>query len=171
MNFRAIIYFFFSAWICIAVCGCNSNGVSSAAAQSGDISDQQRITAAAQTAETTPSCIAVKPFYWEIGDVNGKLAGATAGGTSPGADNLMSIASASKLMYAAYVVQKRNGVLTPDDIKFLTFRSGYTSFNTCLPSQTVGECSTFQTNGSLHQPMRISSTITADTCKNMQQLL
>lgn len=59
----------------------------------------------------------------------------------------MGIASASKWIYAAYVVQRRQGYLTDDDIKFLTFRSGYTNFSKCLPDQTVDECVAYEQNG------------------------
>ena len=60
---------------------------------------------------------------------------------------VMAIASASKWLYGAYVVQLRQGQLTDSDIKFLTFRSGYTSFSRCLPGQTVDACVAYQNNG------------------------
>jgi hypothetical protein len=47
--------------------------------------------------------------------------------TTYAADTLMSIASASKWPYGAYVVEKRSGMLTAQDIQFLSFNSGYTS--------------------------------------------
>jgi len=56
----------------------------------------------------------------------------------------MAIASASKLVYGAYVAEKRAGVLTPDDASFLNFTSGYTEFDRCLRDQTVAECQSFQ---------------------------
>jgi len=49
----------------------------------------------------------------------------------------MNIASASKWLYSSYFVQRQAGVLSDADVKFLTFRSGYTSFAICLPGQTV----------------------------------
>ena len=52
----------------------------------------------------------------------------------------MAIASASKWLYGAYVVQWRHGQPSDDDVKFLTFRSGYTHFSRCLPGQTVDAC-------------------------------
>jgi CubicO group peptidase (beta-lactamase class C family) len=59
----------------------------------------------------------------------------------------MAIASASKWFYGAYVAQKRNGLLSASDIKFLTFQSGYTNFDTCLSTQSVGECVAYESNG------------------------
>ena len=61
--------------------------------------------------------------------------------------SLMSIASASKWLYATYVVEKRAGVLTADDYRYLNFESGYTSFATCDQGQTVAECDAMGTNG------------------------
>ena len=107
----------------------------------------QRTAAATTVATTAADCVAVQPFYWSIGDATGKLADASAGGASPGAQTLMSIASASKLVYGAYVAEQRAGVLTDADVKFLTFQSGYTDFGACLPSQTVATCEAWQTNG------------------------
>jgi len=59
----------------------------------------------------------------------------------------MYIASASKWLYASYFVQRRGGVLSAEDVKFLTFRSGYSSFAICLPAQTVQQCVDFLANG------------------------
>ncbi|CUA99471.1 hypothetical protein [Thiomonas bhubaneswarensis] len=61
----------------------------------------------------------------------------------------MSIASASKWMYAAYVVQKKQGVLSADDVSFLHFTSGYIKLSMCLPMQTVDSCVQYQSNGVL----------------------
>src|SRR5207248_1643483 len=40
------------------------------------------VGAATQTAESSASCAAAQPFYWEIGDVNGALASGSVGGTT-----------------------------------------------------------------------------------------
>lgn len=42
--------------------------------------------------------------------------------------------------YGAYVMQQRGGALTADDIRFLTFTSGYVTFNFCDQTATVGSC-------------------------------
>ena len=116
------------------------------------VSMDQRISAATSTARsTTNNCDGIRPFYWEVGDKTQRLASDSvqSGGGSPvyTATTIMSIASASKWIYAAYVVQRRQGRLPDDDIKFLTFRSGYTNFSNCLPGQTVDDCVAYQQNG------------------------
>lgn len=93
------------------------------------------------------------PFYWEIGDktaplVSGSLTG-SGGGTNYTATMAMSIASASKWLYSTYWVQRTNGVLSPTDIKFFNFKSGYTNFDSCAGSSTVGGCVDIRTNGLL----------------------
>ncbi len=112
----------------------------------------QRISAAEATAlSTSNACAPIQPFYWEIGDKADRLASGSVqsggGAAVYTSQSVMSIASASKWVYGAYVVQRRQGHLTDDDIKFLTFRSGYTSFSSCLPNQTVDECVAYQSNG------------------------
>lgn len=116
------------------------------------VSTAQRISAATATAQSTSNdCASINPFYWEVGDKNSRLASGSiqSGGGTPvyTASTVMSIASASKWIYAAYVVQRRQGQLTDDDIKFLTFRSGYTNFSNCQSNQTVDECVAYQQNG------------------------
>jgi hypothetical protein len=60
----------------------------------------------------------------------------------------MSVASASKWLYGAYVVERRGAAgLSANDIKFLNFRSGYTSFTSCSTGDTVGSCATASNNG------------------------
>jgi Beta-lactamase len=105
----------------------------------------QRIAAATATAQGSNACAAIQPFYWEIGNRNGALVSGSvdpASSATPAvtAATSMNIASASKWLYAAYVVQKRNGELSHDDIEFLNLRSGYVHFSTCLPRQTVDRC-------------------------------
>ncbi len=106
----------------------------------------QRIVAATGTAQSgSNACRAIRPFYWEIGDRNTALGAGSVdrpGSIGPAytADDSMPIASASKWLYAAYVVQKRNGVLSAADRKFLGLRSGYASFGNCNAWQTVDAC-------------------------------
>lgn len=115
----------------------------------------QRTAAATQTAQSDANaCAPIRPFYWEIGDRNSSLAsGSIASASDPTvytSATVMPIASASKWIYGAYVAQRRAGSLTDEDIKFLTFRSGYTSFSRCLPTQTVDECVAYQQNDVYH---------------------
>jgi hypothetical protein len=111
------------------------------------------VSAANQTAQNAPLCTAIQPFYWEIGNATGSLASQSVGMSATGnaytANSEMSIASASKWMYATYVVQKRNGTPAADDIPYLHFTSGHTNMNPggCdanpangPPTQTVDQC-------------------------------
>ena len=110
--------------------------------------DAQRATAAQSTAQANAACAAVQPFYWEIGRSSGRLAGGSIGAGAPARDTLMPIASASKMLYAGYVAERRGGVLTAEDIRYLSFRSGYTGFDSCMQSDTVGSCAASGTNAS-----------------------
>ena len=114
----------------------------------GPPGNSARIAAATATAQSSSNaCNAIRPFYWEIGDRSAALASGAVGGNAYGPGTSMNIASASKWLYGAYVVQRRAGVLTPEDIQHLTFRSGYTRFAICLPGQTVDGCLNYLNNG------------------------
>jgi hypothetical protein len=114
-----------------------------------------RSLAAKTTADSgSNACNTIKPFYWEIGDATATLAsGSTdSAGGSPtySATTVMSVASASKWLYAAYVAEKRAGVLSAADIKFLHFQSGYVSFvafGSCGITDTVDSCLNNGSNG------------------------
>jgi len=113
---------------------------------------QRRSDAATATAQSSVNaCASIRPFYWEIGDRSAAMASgsvtSTASSTVYTQSSLMSIASASKWLYAAYVVEKRGGALTADDVRYLNFQSGYTSFVSCEQGQTVAECQATGTNG------------------------
>lgn len=117
----------------------------------GGLSLQARTAAATATAQSAANaCAPIQPFYWEVGDQGARLASgsvpANNGNPVYTGSTVMSIASASKWLYGAYVVQQRQGQLSDSDIKFLTFRSGYTSFTRCLPSQTVDGCVDYLSN-------------------------
>jgi hypothetical protein len=111
--------------------------------------DAQRIAAATATAQANSLCNAVRPFYWEIGDRNAKLAFASVGAGAPVASDTMPIASSSKWVYGAYVTELRGGALTASDIQFLTFRSGYSQMGafSCTSAATVDLCLGIGTNG------------------------
>jgi len=112
------------------------------------------VAAATATATDNPLCIAIVPFYWEIGDQNALIASDSIGTTSTGPieeTTQLQIASASKLLYASYVVQERGAAsaLSSSDIDFLHFTSGYTNMNdnsttsVCPPTlspDTVDSC-------------------------------
>lgn len=135
----------------LAGCGGGSDGTPPAPTPSL----AQRTQAAQATANSgTNACNSIKPFYWEIGDATAALAsGSTdsAGGNPTyTSSTVMSVASASKWLYAAYVAEKRAGVLIASDIKFLHFQSGYVSFGafgSCGASDTVDSCLSNGSNG------------------------
>ena len=133
---------------------------------------QQRIAAAYDTANSlshpTNYCSAYAQipirdpgFYWEIGDASGPLTDIHNGtvATQPPDPNHpdpirttgMSIASASKWVYAAYVAERFGATaLTPRDMEFMTLSSGYHSLdNSCgqgsgvdTVDECLGQCST-----------------------------
>lgn len=115
---------------------------------------QRTLAVKATVASSSNACAAIRPFYWEIGDQTGALAAepsdAAQGAPAYSANTTMAIASASKWLYAAYVVEKRAGGLNASDVKFLTFQSGYNgfeSFGSCNVNQTVDGCLNASTNG------------------------
>ncbi|WP_085318458.1 hypothetical protein [Derxia lacustris] len=98
-----------------------------------------RTAAVRHTAESSLACAEIRPFYWEIGD-RGRALASGASGMLFGAETAMPVASASKLVYAAWVAQERGGPLTPADVAALSLRSGRTSFRNCRRDDTVHGC-------------------------------
>jgi hypothetical protein len=127
--------------LALAACGGGSSGVQASDPLAGSTA------AATATASNNALCRAIQPFYWEIGDRNGSLASGSQGSRSTGqpwrATDAMSVASASKWIYAAYAVQAAGGALDPvDDIPFLNFTSGHSNFSNadCPADGTVAQC-------------------------------
>jgi hypothetical protein len=118
-----------------------------APAAQADPDAAQRRAAAQATAEANARCQAVQPFYWSIGDAHGVVADGRVGARAPTATTEMPIASASKLVYAAFIAQQRQGRLTDEDVRFLTFTSGYTNFRNCRRGQTIAACDAMRSNG------------------------
>jgi hypothetical protein len=118
-------------------------------AQAAEPTIEQRRTAATETAQHNAACQVIKPFYWSIGDAEGTRGDGRVGLLAPRADTRMPIASASKMVYGAYVTEMRAGHLSAEDVSFLTFTSGYTKFDRCLRDQTVAECQSYQ-GGRIH---------------------
>lgn len=119
-------------------------GTTTTATTTATVAVSDRQTAAAKVATTDPSCTGLTAFYWEIGDKTGKL-GSGQGGTGKTkttASTLMPVASASKWVYASTVIEAQKGVLSADDVSFLSMRSGYTNFNDCSSAAgtTVSSC-------------------------------
>lgn len=120
-------------------------------AHAADLSNRvpllSRITAAQSTANQAEACVIAQPFYWEVGNSERMLSGGQAGTNAPSRQTEMALASASKWLYAAYVAEQRQGVLSAQDARFLSFQSGYTRFRICLPGQTVAQCQSSPING------------------------
>lgn len=111
-----------------------------------------RVGAAQATAQNNPLCTAIAPFYWEIGDANGPIASGSLG-TTWTADTPMNIASASKLVFGAYVVQKYKDDIGAINHDAMTMRSGYVSLSyaSCLLTNSVDACFMAGSN-STHTP-------------------
>ncbi len=116
---------------------------------SSDMEDQevtllQRIEAAKETANTNSNCVDIIPYYWEIGSKDGALVSGSPGDQSIARTTMLPIASATKWMFGAYVVQAKAGSLESDTIEAMTMSSGYTSFGnlSCAPNyvKTVSDC-------------------------------
>ena len=136
------------------IAACNHHGASGPDAGSSadgaigaDASDP-RVAAAQLAATTDPSCTKLGDFYWEIGDGTGVI-GSGAIGTSYTADTPMNIASASKLVFGAYVVEKYQADLSQADWKAMTMQSGYVSlkYESCVGVATVDDCLAQGANG------------------------
>jgi hypothetical protein len=128
--------------LALAACGGSGGGPDPIPGPPADPTDQQRAGAATTTATTNPNCAegVLGPFYWEVGDAGGaKVSGRVGSGID--ATTQMPVASASKWVYAAYVLQRRGGVAS-GDVPFLNFTSGYTEFRDtrCSVLDTVGSC-------------------------------
>lgn len=133
------------ATVTLSACGGSSD--SPAPPPSGPDLTQRSNAATATAQSSTNLCNAIRPFYWEIGDGTQRRASgsvnAAGNATTYTASTVMSIASASKWLYGAYVAERRGGVLTTEDIQYLTFRSGYTGLvpiGDCQQTDTVAGC-------------------------------
>jgi len=138
----------------MAACGGGGSGTDTQPA-AVDIT-RSRLAAATATANSASNaCAGIGPFYWELGDRNGLQGSASvnrgAATNVYDANTAMPIASASKWLYGAYVAQKRAGMLSEDDVRYLSFRSGYTSFGisgcSSALGETVGTCQSRPPNG------------------------
>ena len=89
----------------LSLAACGGGGGGSEALTPTGPDTAQRTQAAATTAANNSSCVAVKPFYWEIGDKAGLLASGSVNfiGSllSYTASTVVNIASASKWLYGA----------------------------------------------------------------------
>lgn len=139
---RMAVWAFLGGTVALAGCG---GGGNSGAAPAPTL--PERTAAAQATANHNALCTAIAPFHWSLGDGTGRLADGITGTGGPDALTAMNIASASKLLYSAWVAEQRNGVFTTEDVRHLNFTSGYTEFSNCLRAQTVAQCQAYLTNG------------------------
>lgn len=123
-------------WI-MAFAACGLLAAHGASAQSNAVRTQAVLDTIANHAASGQACNLT--FYWEIGNQSGKLASGTRG-IGFGANTSMSIYSAGKWLYGAYVYQKKGGQLSDYDIQALTMHSGYSTSAACLIYTTVGSC-------------------------------
>lgn len=126
----------------LAACG-GGGGVASEPAPPPVVTEQMRIAAANATVAGNAKCSVgtLGSYYWEIGDASGVKVSGSVGTGAPTATTTMKIFSASKWLYASNVLQKK-GFADAQEMKFLNFTSGYSSFGNapiCLGS-TVEEC-------------------------------
>lgn len=133
---RAALLAWCTAVLTLSACGGGSSDDNTAEVPSAT----EREAAASATAGNSGACASIRPFHWSIGDASGVRAQGSVGPDAPTAQTVMPIASASKLIYGAYVAEQRGGRLTEEDVAMLNFTSGYTEFDICLPGQTVGQC-------------------------------
>jgi hypothetical protein len=106
------------------------------------VAADQRIAAAEKVASGQPLCQKISPFYWEIGDQSGVLASGTTGDGSVTGETILAIASASKWVFGAYVVQKLNGKIDAVTEKYLKMMAGFTHLNpmSCIFTKTIADC-------------------------------
>ena len=102
--------------------------------------ESSKISAAGATATNHSFCTAIQPFYWEIGSATGPLGSGTTGDNSVTSTTTLAIASASKLIFASYALEKRTATLSADEVKLLNFTAGYSTSSNCLGYLTVNAC-------------------------------
>jgi hypothetical protein len=114
------------------------NDASSASSSGGADAGASAVT---QTIATNAHCTAIPDFYWEIGDASGVLASGSVG-SGVAQDTRMAIASASKLVFGAYVVERFRSDMSSIDLNAMRMQGGYTSlvYDACLLSTSVQAC-------------------------------
>lgn len=150
------------AAVLLALQGCGGGGSSAVVVPGGSTPPTATsISAATATATGNATCQAIAPFYWEIGNKDGAMASDSTGDGSVTASTPMLIASASKWIFGAYVVERHSGVLTANDLSALTMRAGYQTFSydACLrlspvnqAAETVDECFNSGSNNTYTPP-------------------
>src|SRR5262249_12791808 len=112
-----------------------------------------RKAAVTQTVASNAAC-KLAAFYWEIGDGTGALVSGTVG-TGITADTKMPIASASKLVWGAYVVERFKSDLTKIDANAMHMESGYVGlvYDACIGTKSVQACFDAASNSTFKAPL------------------
>ena len=105
------------------------------------------VQAAIDAATHDDACAAVAPFYWEIGGVDKTVVSGSTGDGSVTASTQMKIASGTKLLWGAYVIERFRDDPDLIDVDAMTMRSGYTAFSDCGATKTVAGCLALGENG------------------------
>lgn len=100
---------------------------------------EERVAAAEAAATSDPACTAIGDFYWQIGGAEASV-GDGAVGSDYAAGTRLQIASGSKLLWGAYVVERFAGDMAAIDVAAMTMQSGYTAFDHCPGALTVAGC-------------------------------
>jgi hypothetical protein len=105
------------------------------------VGDGGRQGAVEQTIKSNAACTPLTQFYWEIGDVNGPIASGAVG-TTVAAATVMGIASASKLVFGAYVLEHFAGDTSKIDMNAMRMGSGYVGlvYDACIGTASVSAC-------------------------------
>lgn len=116
----------------------------------------ERIEAMRRTADGNALCTKLGDFYWSVGDASGRIGEGQVGASVAG-DTRMAIFSASKLLFASYVVERMLGELDDALIAGLNFTSGYAEpgLRLCTPTDTVGSC--FENELDVFAPEKVGS--------------
>ncbi len=134
------------AGLCLHLAACGGGSDGSPVPTPTTPPDYAAANTAAQTvADTDAACTGLGDFYWEVGDATQALGSGQTGQKSVAASTVFQIASASKLMFGAYVLESKQGLaLTQDEIEKLRFTSGYVDFSNlgCALSATIADCFT-----------------------------
>lgn len=130
----------------------NAAGSAATAPPTSPIRAADRISAATAAANSSVNaCGAIRPFYWELGDAKARQVGGSVKGAPAerliAQNTVLPFASASKWLYAAYVVQRRAGDLAANDTRLLSMLGGFISLKDCRADQTVGQCLAWTGNG------------------------
>lgn len=109
--------------------------------------------AAATAAANSAVCDDARPFYWEIGGASGApIVSGQVGGTTYARTTVVDLASSSKWIFAAYVLQRYNGpptgLLGQQTVDALNMKRGHTNMIDllCLITPTVWDCGTILGN-------------------------